>query len=256
MKGTNNVAIGEVLGREHGRELDVTKRYSYGVQNSAKGFIDERAKPDKLVWEIENETEEAQYLVVSPLFNGSNNNTIFETVRNMLRNVVPGVPDAQVHAFQDGLVYKDADDNELNVRSKGGRFINQFLRYIGNSPTRLTEMRIQSNTVGGEKDLTNFSAELTTKFFSPFAQPVENQLQLMPLIKTASNFSPEILDLDFVGLAFPVILSNEHYFVFQVNPGTKLNITAFVGAQNSLPQEFYRSIKKADDIQRMYGLGK
>jgi hypothetical protein len=240
----------------HGAKLDLGKNLSYGVQNSASNLIDEKAKVDKLAWEIKNSTSEAHYLVLSGLYDNGKNTTIFDSVANMLSNVVPNVPVATVWAFKDGVLLDDeGSGGELRVSSKTpGRKINQFLNYVSQSPTRVTHLRLKSVTIAGAQDLGNLDNEIKTMFFSPFAQPVEKQLPLAPLVKTNSNFSPNIMDVNFVDEAFPVILSNEHFLILQVNAGTILNITASIGAQDSRAQRHWRTIKNADDILRAEGI--
>lgn len=238
----------------HGAKLDFTKSLSYGVQNSANNMIDEKAKADKIAWEILNSTADAHYVVISSLFDNNKNNTIFDTVADMLSNVVPGVSSSLVWAFKDGRLV-GTDGAELKVSSKTpGRKINQFLNYVRTSPTRLTGLRLKSVTTAGANDLGNLDNEIKTMFFSPFAQPVEKQLPLAPLVRTNNNFSPNILDIDFINEAFPVILSNEHFMVIQVNAGTVLNLTVMVGAQDSPAQRHWRTIKNADDILRAEGV--
>lgn len=236
----------------HGAKLDLGKRLSYGVQNSASNLIDERVKVDKLSWEISNGTDEAQFLVISSLYNNARNNTMFSTVAEMLAACVPGVPTGNVWAFQQGKIAEPAVGKVLNVSSKTpGRQINQFLNYLNTVPTRVTAMRLKSvNKADGQADLGNLDNEIKSMFFSPLAQPVEKQLPLSPLVKTNNNFSPNILDVDFVDEAFPLILSNEHFTVIQVNAGTVLNLTVSVGAQDSAPQRHWRTIKDADNILR------
>lgn len=239
----------------HGTKLDLQKSLSYGVQNSASNLIDERAKADKLSWEIKNTTTETHYLVLSSLYDNSRNTTIFANIAEMLAAVVPGVSSSLVWAFKDGRLV-GTSGAELTVSSKTpGRSINQFLNYFGQNPSRIVKMRIKSVTTSGAQDLGNLDNEIKTMFFSPFAQPVEKQLPLAPLVRTNNNFSPNILEVDFIDEAFPLILSNEHFTVFQVNAGTVLNLTAFVGAQDSKAQRFWRTIKDADNILRSEGIG-
>lgn len=238
----------------HGPKLDLGKSLSYGVQNSANNLIDERAKADKLSWEIKNATAEAHYIVLSSLYDNARNTTMFSTVAEMLAAVVPGVAAANVWAFKNGDI-AGALEAKLTISSKTpGRSINHFLNYVNSAPTRITKMRLKSVTVAGAADLGNLDNEIKTMFFSPLAQPVEKQLTLSPLVRTNNNFSPNIIDIDFIDEAFPVVLSNEHFVVLQVNAGTILNLTAYVGAQDSPAQRHWRTIKNADDILRSEGI--
>lgn len=236
----------------HREKLDLTKRLSYGVQNSATNLIDERAKADKLSWEIANGTSEAKYLVISSLFNNARNNTIFDTVSEMLEACVPGVDASNVWAFKEGLIATEAGTGgTLKAVSKTpGRKINHFLNYLNTVPTRITKMRLKSVNRDNTPDLGNYDNEIKTIFFSPLAQPVEEQLSLSALVKTNNNFSPNILDVDFVDEAFEMILSNEHFVVIQINSNTVLNMTVSVGAQDSAPQRHWRTLKDADNILR------
>ncbi len=235
---------------QYGAKLDLGKSLSYGVANSANNMIDERAKADKLSWEIANKTTDTHYVVVSSLYDNAKNQTLFDSISDMLANVVPGVSSSYVWAFKDGSIVGTAPNNLVISSKTPGRKINQFLNYITQTPTRVTKIRLKSVTTAGAQDLGNLDNEIKTMFFSPFAQPVEKPLALGPLVHTNNNFSPNILEIDFIDEAFPVILSNEHFLVLQVNAGTVLNITAFIGAQDSRAQRHWRTIKDADDIVR------
>ena len=238
----------------YGQKLDLNKGLSYGVNNSANNLIDERAKADKLVWEIANTTDKDVYIVISSLFTGATNLTTFANIAEMQAAVVPGADAAIVLPFANGRIAGDAVAGVTVSSKTPGRSINQLLRYIGRNSSRITKMRLKSVTTANAADLGNFDNEIKSMFFSPFSTPVENQLGLSRLVKTNNNFSPNILDVDFVAEAFPFILSSEHFNIMQVNAGTKLNITVEIGAQDSAPQRFWRTIKNADDILRSEGI--
>lgn len=235
---------------KYGEKLDLAKRLSYGVNKSAHNLIDERAKAEPISIEISNKTPDTQFLVLSSLYNGSKNATIFNTVSEMLAKAVPGVSVSNVWALQNGKITGTLPDT-LDVASKTtGREVNQLLNYIAFAPTRITKLRVKSTTVAGAPDLGNLDNQIKTIFFSPFAQPVENQLAFSPLVQTNNNFSPNILDINLIDEAFPLILSNEHFTILQINAGTVLNITLSIGAQDSPAQRHWRTMKNADDIIR------
>lgn len=239
--------------------LDIEKRLSYGVQKSATNMIDERPKADEVALEIRNATEDSQFIVISPLFGGSQNPTLFADVRDMLENCVPGADPARVHALQDGDIWIDDDDSakKLSAASKSsGFFIDRFLRYIGMCPTRIVRARLKSVTLAGVADTGNFDNRITSMFFSPFSAPKEDFLSLAPLIQTGINFNANMLDVDFIDQAFPLILSNEHFTIIQVNAGTVFTMNLFVGAQDSPAQRHWRFMRRADDIIRQEGIGK
>lgn len=239
----------------YGSKLDLNKGLSYGVKNSASNLIDERAKADKLVWEVANTLDEDVFIILSSLFTGSPNFTIFGSIAEMKSAVVPGAAADVVLPFANGRIAGDANAGVTVSSKTPGRSIDQLLRYIGRNPSRVTRMRLKSTTIANAADLGNFDNEIKTMFFSPFSTPVENQLGLSRLVKTNNNFSPNILDIDFVSEAFPFILSSEHFTIMQVNKGTRLNISVEIGAQDSAPQRFWRTIKNADDILRSEGVG-
>lgn len=246
--------------------LDVEKRLSYGVQKSATNMIDERPKADEIAIEIRNATDDSQFVVISPVFESGNNPTIFADIRDALNNCAPGVATNRVHALKNGLIFQQMTTGEtptpvagktLTVASKSsGFFVDRFLRYIGMVPTRITKARLKSVTLSGVADTGNFDNRLTTLFFSPFAAPKEDFLSLAPLVQSGINFNANILDVDFIDQAFPLIFSNEHFTVLQINAGTVLTMNLFVGAQDSAAQRHWRFMRRADDIIRMEGIGK
>ena len=237
----------------HGHKLDLAKRLSYGVHNSATNLIDERVKADELSWEISNKTGKVQYLVFSSLYDNAKNQTIFNTVDDMLAHVLPGIAADQRWAFKPGKITgaEGPPDTQLFVISKTtNRSISQFLNYIGQSPTRITKMRFESRTTAGAPDMSNFNNELKTTFFSPFGNPVESPLSLAPLLQLNQNFSPNIFTVDFINQGYELIMSNEHFTVLQINPDTVLTLNVWCGAQDSRAQRHWRTIKDADKILR------
>lgn len=255
----NSTTKMEVLSEIQQRNiLDLDKNLSYGVNSGAINAYDEGSKAIELPWLIKNRTESSQFLVISSLFEENKNNTLFGTIREALTACVPGVAEARVHAFQAGDIYiTPGEGNEAKKLSAesldGSRSINQFLRYVGKNPTRLIKMRFSSTTAANAPDMSNIENSLKTMFFSPFDPPVEKRLGLSNLIDQRF-LTNNILDVNFVDQAFPVILSNEHFFVIQINPATDLKLNVFVGAQDSAPQRFWRNTRAASDLKRNLGI--
>lgn len=235
---------------QNGKVLDLGKDLSYGKDSGTNNMIDERVKAANISWEIKNTTSDNHYVVISSLFDNAKNQTIFTNVNDMLANVVPGVSSTLVWAFKDGRLTGTTGAELVCASRTSGRNINQFLSYIGQTPTRICGVRMKSTVASsGAQDQGNYDQELRTVFFSPLSQPVENLLSLSRFVKPTS-FSGNIVDISFIDEAFPVILSNEHFMVLQVNAGTILNLTLQVGAQDSRAQRMWRNIKKADDVIR------
>ena len=255
----NEMIKQEVLAAVQERKvLDLDKDYSYAVNSGAINAYDEGSKAIELPWLIKNRTESSQFLVISSLFEEDKNNTIFGTIREALTACVPSVAASRVHAFQSGDIYVTPgvgnEAKKLSAESlDGSRDIEQFLRYVGKNPTRLIKMRLSSTTAANAPDMSNIENSLKTMFFSPFDPPVEKRLGLSNLINQAF-LTNNILDVNFVDQAFPVILSNEHFFILQINPGTDLKLNVFVGAQDSKAQRFWRRTRQAADLKRNLGI--
>ena len=222
------------------------RNYSFGPKNAGKNFVEEHAKALQVSWKIKNNTANDVVVVLSPFFADTEAKiTQFGTVSEIL--TLTG-SDA---VFKTGIIVNGTDDADVTVAStKSGRVIEHLLRYAGQSPLRFTKWSMKSRTVAGEKESSNYDNTIKSFWVSPFDVPVIDELELRPLQKGDMNFNPDMLDVNFIANNFHAILSREHFIQIQVNAGTELSISAFIGAQDSAPQRFFRDVKKADDVLR------
>ena len=222
------------------------RNYSFGPKNAGKNFVDEHAKALQVSWKIRNNTADDVIVLLSTLFSDTDvNTTQFATVSEVLTLT------ASDAVFKTGTIVNGDADADVTVSStKSGRVIEHLLRYAGQSPLRFTKWSMKSRTVAGEKESSNYDNTIKSFWVSPFDVPVIEELELRPLQKGDMNFNPDMLDVNFIANNFHAILSREHLLQVQVNAGTELSISAFIGAQDSAPQRFFRDIKKADDVLR------
>lgn len=222
------------------------RNYSFGPKNAGKNFVEEHAKALQVSWKIRNNTKDDVVICFSPFFaNTEAKVTQFGAVSEILTLT------GSTAMFATGTIIDGDAGADVTVAStKSGRVIEHLLRYAGQSPLRFTKWSMKSRTIAGEKESSNYDNTIKSFWVTPFDVPVIDELELRPLQKGDMNFNPDMLDVNFIANNFHAILSREHFLQIQVNAGTELSISAFIGAQDSAPQRFFRDIKKADDVLR------
>ncbi|MBI2258166.1 MAG: hypothetical protein HYU67_04615 [Flavobacteriia bacterium] len=267
MNQKNNIAQLIASDPNKTRALGITVREkSFAPKSGTKNMLEERSKAIRLSWNIVNRDTSDYKIIIFPISSDDpsgdyqQNNTMFGEQAEVL-NETSGLGSAVF--LEDGPVVANPanlpatfENCFLGAKSlNASRKINQLIRFAGNSPMRITEMKLKSKVIAtGEKDSSNYDNVFETIFFSPFEDPIRRELPLRVLQEGASNFNPDMLDIDFQKLAFPVIFSNEHAFVFQVNAGTSLTMTLAFGAHDSRAQKHWRDVKQADDTLAEVGL--
>ena len=231
----------------NGKVLDLTERnLSYGAKTKTKNMIDEAAKALQMSIRISNASDVAKHLALAPLMAGTGmsvafNASIYEDKAALIAEL--GV----TSTLYDGTVEDDVTVQCLDSRQT----VKKLVRYFSENPTRITRISMKSAVIdGGAKDSSNYDNTLKTAWFNPFDVNEYDHLSLRPLQEGGNNFNPDMLDLDLQRLNFPVVLSREHAFIFQVNAGTALTLTLFIGAQDSAAQRFWRNVRAADDVLR------
>lgn len=250
------------------RVLGINNREkSFAPKSGTKNMLEEKSKAIRLSWNIVNRSTSDYKAIIFPInwddASGADfqqNNTMYGETGEVLNEFSFG---PETVFLKDGVMIADpahlpATFENCFVGAKSlnsNRKINQLVRFAGNSPVRVTEMKLKSKVIAtGEKDSSNYDNVFETIFVSPFDDPIRRELPLRVLQEGASNFNPDMLDVDFQKHAFPVIFSNEHLFVFQVNAGTSLTMTLAFGAFDSKAQKHWRDVKGADDTLAEIGL--
>lgn len=223
------------------------KVVSFGRTNQTENFIDESAKALSLGWNLKNETDQAVFIAFMPI-SGSHNLTMFANIDEV--KAATGADcifgEGQIFTKSVGGANKYVTVTSLDSR----RDISQFVKYGASTPLRFTKFSMDSKKIDGSKDDTNFNNRMKSFWFTPLEDTVPVDLDLRPLRQGGNNFNTDMMDVDFItqGGGFKAVYSNEHAFVMQLNAGTELTITAFIGAQLSQAQQFYRIISAADSV--------
>lgn len=228
----------QILAETKGKELDLARNYSFAPTTDTRNFIDEHVKAFPLAYTITNKTAQRQTIVMIANLDGL-------TLMPNVKSLVPGAVE-----FKEGIVIDGAEaGKDLIITSQDSqRSIEHLLQYAFLNPTRITRFSMNSRTIAGERESGNYSTKMTTVFVSPFTTQPAKELPLRPLVAGGMNFNTDMLDVDFIKQRFPVILSSEHLFTFQINPNTEIDLTMFVGVQDSGAQRFWRDVKAADAV--------
>ncbi len=228
------------------KALDVVARnLSFGAKTDTKNLIDERDKAIKIAFKVANASASDAFVVLYPLIDSTTamralNPSIYPSKATFVSGV-GGTP------LIDGTVITDVTCTSLD----NAITMEQMMRYIAKNPTRLTGVKMKSKIISsGAKDSSNYDNKFKTIWMNAFDVNEVKDLSLAPLQIGMSNFNPDMLEVDFLKQGFPVVISDEHAFLFQVNAGTELTMTISVGAQDSKAQRFWRNIKKADEVLR------
>lgn len=236
---------------ENATKLQVTSRegkvVSFGRLNGTQNFIDESAKAIPFGFRMRNETDQAVFIAFMAI-SGSHNLTQFANIDEV--KAATGADcifgEGQIFTKSVGGANKFVTVESLDSR----RDISQFVKRSSTVPYRFTKFSMDSKKVEGSKDDTNFNNRMKAFWFTPLEDTVPVDLDLRPLRQGGNNFNTDMMDVDFQtqGGNFKAIISNEHAFVLQLNAGTELTITAFIGAHLSAPQQFYRLVSEADEV--------
>ncbi len=221
---------------------------SFGKENKTLSFIDESAKAINAGFTISNDTLVPVFIAFAG-FTPTLNRTMFNDAAALLAFTGADC------IFGKGVIFQtDASDGvsgKVTVTSLDSkRDINQLVRYTAVSPLRFTKFSMKSKTKAGEKESSNFDNRIKSFWATPLEDTVSKDLDMRPLQIGGNNFNMDMLDIDFQtqGGDFKAIMSNENFFVMQINAQTTMNITAGVGAQLSTAQLFYRTIGAADAV--------
>lgn len=242
------MSIGQTLRQQKPQTLQianvegVTPLISFGQVTKTLSFIDEVAKARKFGFTITNATQDDQFILIGGF--GAENNTIFKDL-----DAIKAYTGATA-IFGDGVILLDSRDNKtLDVTSTDPkRSVDQLVRYMCQTPLRFTRFDMRSRYLDGTKENSNYDNKFKSIWVSPLEDTVAQELDLPSLIDI-DGYNTDMLRLDFQTQApsFKAICSNENFLLIQVNAGTKLTITASIGAQMSSAQAFYRMIKAADE---------
>lgn len=215
--------------------VDIDRVYSHGP-GGANSFVNEAQKAIDVSW---------------TLTNPSSGTTVVLAIGNLSESMYADLAEAKAalgfdYMIKDGVIATVESDKEIvGASNNAGRTIDQLLKYIGKNPTRVTRLSLESYGADNAADTSNYAQSLKTAWVSPFRKPVEDELDLRRF-QSGGKFQPRFLEIDFTKEGFPVVWSNEHFFLIRLRPGTSLNLTMGIGMQDSAPQRMFRQVSQVD----------
>lgn len=217
--------------------IDIDRHYSHGP-GGAKTFIDE---------------ERGSITASMTLTNNSASTDVTLAFGNLSRSIYADLSEATAalgfdYMVTDGtIVTVETDKTITGTSNDTDRTIAQLLKYIGENPTRMLRLQLESEATDGADDTSNYAQSLKQTFVSPFVKPIEKNLPLRQFL-SGDKFQKRYVDINFAKEGFPVIFSNEHFFILKLKAGTSLNLTWEIGMQDSPAQRLYRQVKKVDSL--------
>lgn len=223
------ISIAEMLAKDPA--IDAVKReFSYG--KDGKSMVAAGRTGLSLTWSMKNTLDTDKVIAIAA------------------QEVISLVEAAKVSAdafLKTGDQLVDGVDPTKKIAIKSlstGRVIEDFTRFC-NGAVQLTKFKMKSRDVAsGDADTSNYDNDITSVFVSPF-YPNEEKVYNLRELQDSSTFSKEFAEADFLKANFPAIISKENVLLVRVSAGTELVITAYIGAQDSRAQYFYRQTRKA-----------
>ncbi|HRO76647.1 MAG TPA: hypothetical protein PLP27_10925, partial [Crocinitomicaceae bacterium] len=229
-----------------GRSLPLV---SFGKNNKVANFVNENENAHKFGFTIKNDSSEDAFILIGG-FLPTRNRTIFEDLSEILAKTGANciLSDGVIRSITEpGGSTFSGDVTVTSTDSK--RSVTQLVRYACETPTRVTMMKLRSNRVtSADPESSNYNNKIKSQWFSALEDTVSEDLDLAPLQVGGTNFNRDMLDVNFQYQNHKFILSNENFNVIQVNAGTVLSVTMYVGAQLSTGQMLYRLTENADSV--------
>ncbi|MCO5258681.1 MAG: hypothetical protein M9916_00880 [Crocinitomicaceae bacterium] len=130
--------------------------------------------------------------------------------------------------------------------------LGQNVGIIGNAlkqePTQVVAISMKSFTTGGLPENTNYGNSLTHYKLSHLEEPKRSTPLNLDAFQTSRDVSTEILKIDLIKNKFAAVISQNDALAFQINAGTKMDITLHLGARMSMPEYFYRQVEAGSEV--------
>lgn len=128
----------------------------------------------------------------------------------------------------------------------------QTLDYLGSAlvgePTQITAISMKSFTTSNVPENTNYGNSITHWKLSHLEEARRSTPLNFDAFQSSKDVSTEILKIDFIKNNFNAIISQKDVLGFQVNQGTKLDITLHIGGRLSMEEYFYRQTKAGNEV--------
>ena len=235
----------EMIAVKYGNKTDLTGRLSYG--NGVKNFAGVGKVNTNIRLRVTNNhtTDRIIYLAPALILGDPTSNTAdnFATAIDAL-GLPSGIRFTTTSLSDGGSPEKLVTIESLNR----DQVIGSLAGEMSYSPVQVMAVSLRSfNATTGVGENSNYSNTITHYGVSSLRPKVYEDLSLADF-QDAKDFSTSILKVDFLKSNFIAPVSSNDLLAFQVNAGTKLDITFHIGARQNSNELFFRDVKQGTQM--------
>ena len=230
------------IATKYGTKTDLTGRLSYG--NGVKNIVGVKNVNTSIRLRIDNGLTTDQTIYLTPalvLGMGYTDETKFNNTVEPL-GVPNGVPFniTAVNGIGDEIMTISSLNRDQSIGLLASELNNTPLQIIGMS------MRSFNKTTGSGED-SNYSNTVSHYNVSSLRQTRYSDLNLGDF-QNSKDVTTSILKVDFLKNNFIAPVSQNDLVAFQVNAGTRIDVTFHIGARDSREERFFRDISSGTEM--------
>lgn len=196
--------------------------------------------------------------------NWSKDATIYLMARNLLGQVLENPSDTLAGEFDfqesfgipNGIPFfvsevDESDDvaSKLKISALNpGQKLNILGHALSNEPTQISAISMKSFTTSNVPENTNYGNSLTHYRLSHLEEVKRSSPLNFDAFQNSRDVSTEILKIDLIKNNFNALISQNDVLAFQINAGTRMDITLHIGARLNLSEYFQRQTKAGNEI--------
>lgn len=174
-----------------------------------------------------------------PLGDRTNSNRVLGT------GVIPFFDAAKPETGADSAFYIESMDDDQELDLIAGEMVHSPIFIAG---LNMRSINVDTNT----GDTTNFSNVLQHYFRTPWKGNTPSRKLELAKFHNKQDYQLTMTEIDFVKENFPGFISINDFLVFQIQPGTSLDIIVEVGARDSRAEYFNRQVKEGVGMLNKY----
>lgn len=191
------------------------------------------------------ETDATIYLTPKMLL-GASSEEIFATGNNDAIGLPNGVP-FFIGETEDGGA-EGAVKKLLITALNPGQSLPILGSALANEPTQISAISMKSFTTSNVPENTNYGNSLTHYRLSHLEEVKRSSPLNFDAFQNSRDVSTEILKIDLIKNNFNGLISQNDVLAFQINAGTRMDITLHIGARLNLAEYFQRQTKAGNEI--------
>ncbi len=161
-----------------------------------------------------------------------------------------GLP-AGIPFFEASTFDTETTPNELKISALNpGQNLTVLGTALSNEPTQISAISMKSFTGANVPENTNYGNSLTHYKLSHLKEVKRSNPLNFDAFQSSKDVSTEILKIDLIKNNFAAPISQNDVLAFQVNAGTRMDITLHLGARLNQSEYFYRQIKAGSEVLR------